>query len=57
MDTEKNTAADMLHGANNANLRKQVCTFVFFFSSFFSFSFLFSGVHVGGAWGFSHLLT
>lgn len=44
IDTEKNTAADMLHGANNVNLRKQVCTFVFFFS----------GVHVGF---FSHILT
>lgn len=25
MDTEKSTAAEMLHGANNVNLRKQVC--------------------------------
>lgn len=40
MDTEKNSAAEMLHGANNANLRKQVCTFVFF---------SFSSVRVGGA--------
>lgn len=33
MDTEKNTAAEMLHGANNVNLRKQVCAFVYFVGS------------------------
>lgn len=26
-NSEKTTAAEMLHGANSANLRKQVCTF------------------------------
>lgn len=34
MDAEKSTAADMLHGANSVNLRKQVC------ACFFSFFFL-----------------
>lgn len=36
-ESEKSSAAEMLHGANNVNLRKQVCAFFFFFLLFFLF--------------------